>query len=127
MLICRRRSVSGLPLLDDDEQENFRDDLEDRANEEDESDQGDESVDGQPVVEGHRVLQVVALDRVDVQLIVDRAQQRKLGLVETGAAEVVGVDGPDHDAGQLLVVSEVGLEPDGSFIVVTDPLEALRH
>lgn len=44
-----------------------------------------------------------------------------------GPGEVVRVDGPSHDSGQALVVSELSLLLDGQLVVVADPLDALDH
>ena len=38
--------------------------------------------------------------------------------------EVIGVDGPSHHTRQTLVIGELGLQSDRSFIVITEPTVA---
>ena len=58
--------------------------------------------------------------------MVDGAQEREVGPA-TDASEVVGVDGPGHDAGEAVVVGKVHLLPDGLLVVVAHPLGLLVH
>ena len=118
-------AISGVRLINKYVEENLWDDFENGKNEEDERDDADQAVEREPAVELGRVLLLVALHGVDVQLVVDRTKQRELGPVAAGAGKVVGVHRPDHDAGQVLLVGKIGLESDGLFVVVTDPLVAL--
>lgn len=55
-----------------------------------------------------------------------------LGIIDFSFAantcvEVVVVDGPDHDAGELLVEGVARLDGDGSVVVVRDPLGVVVH
>jgi len=46
-------------------------------------------------------------------------------LVVVVPAEVVGVDGPDHAAGNVQVVDELGLQGEGLNVVVANPVFAV--
>ena len=61
-----------------------------------------------------------------IQGVVDGPQKRE-SRSAAFAFEVVGVDGPGHDSGQVVVGGKLGLVPDGLFVVVADPLELLDH
>ena len=58
--------------------------------------------------------------------MVDGAQQREVRPA-ADASEVVGVDRPRHDAGEVVVVGEVHLGPDGLLVIVAHPLGLLVH
>ena len=61
-----------------------------------------------------------------VERVVDGAQEREMRAA-ADAPEVVGVDGPGHDSGEVVVVGEAHLGPDGLLVVVAHPLGLLVH
>ena len=55
--------------------------------------------------------------------MVDGSQEGELRTV-AHAQEVIGVDGPSHHTRQTLVIGELGLQINRSFIVITEPTVA---
>ena len=67
-----------------------------------------------------------AIERPLVQGIVDRPQEGERGTAAL-PAKIVRIDGPSHDAGQPLIVGELGLDPDALGVVIGYPFEPLVH